>query len=490
MLNTLRNLLFPVLHALGPVLIAFAGLMLVPVIYSWTEQDGALEDFLLSAGITFGFGLLLTLLFLPFRRELSARHGFLLVTLSWALIGAFAAIPLFLNLQGETLPRVYFESMSCLTTTGGTVLSGLDELPRSINGWRCFLSWLGGMGLIVMSVAILPLLGVGGAQIMKAETSGPLKETRLTPRIAETARSLYAIYFGISFACACAYHLAGMSWRDAIFHMMTTVSLSGISSHDDSFAYFHSAPIEVVATLFMLICGISFSLHFIAWRRRDLKLYFNDPEVIAWISLVLSLIGLSTFVLYTQNLCPSLLDALRNAAFSVMSVASTTGYTGSDWSAWPLGLPLVLMLASAVATCAGSTGGGLKMLRALVLLRQAQREFLHLLYPNAVTPLTIGTTPISNSIAFAVLSYTLIWIITVIVGAVVLLLTGLPPLEACSAAFSSVVNLGPALGSVGPTGNFGNLEGTQLGILTFLMLAGRLELFTVFVLFTRTFWRL
>lgn len=490
MFNTFRNLLFPVLHALGPVLVAFAGLMLVPAVYSWTERDGAMEAFLLGAGVTFTAGLVLTLLFLPFRRELSARHGFLLVTLSWAFIAAFATLPLVLHLNGETFSRMYFEAMSCLTTTGGTVLSGLDELPRSINGWRCFLSWLGGMGLIVMSVAILPLLGVGGAQLMKAETSGPLKETRLTPRIAETARSLYAIYFGISLACAVAYHLAGMSWRDAIFHMMTTVSLSGISSHDASIAFFRSGPIEAVAAFFMLVCGISFSLHFIAWRRRDPRLYLRDPEVLAWTGLSAALILLTAFLLYSQGISPTLTEALRDAAFSVMSVASTTGYTGTDWSAWPLGLPFVLMLASAVATCAGSTGGGLKMLRALVLLQQARREFLHLLYPNAVTPLTIGTTSISNKIAFAVLSYTLIWIFTVICGAVVLLMTGLAPLEACSAAFSSVVNLGPALGSVGPTGNFGSLGNIQLGVLTFLMLAGRLELFTVFVLFTRAFWKL
>lgn len=489
MLSTFRRLLFPVLHALGPVLIAFAGLMLVPAVYSWTERDGALGDFLTGAGVTAAAGLALTLLFLPFRRELTARHGFLLVTLSWTLIAAFAALPLSLHMPEESLARLYFESMSCLTTTGGTALTDLDRLPYSINGWRCFLSWLGGMGLIVMSVAILPLLGVGGAQVMQAETSGPLKETRLTPRIAQTARSLYVIYFSISFACAVAYHLAGLHWRDAIFHMMTTVSLSGISSHDASFAFFDSLPADCVAAFFMLVCGVSFSLHFVAWRRRDPLAYLRDPETIAWTGLLAALTALCTATLFATGSAPSLSEAFAAAFFAVASTASTTGYTHADWSAWPLGLPVLMMVSSCFATCAGSTGGGLKMIRALILLRQAGREFTHLLYPNAVTPITIGSTPISNKISFAVLAYALIWILTVVAGGAVLMLTGLAPLEACSASFASVTNLGPGLGAVGPAGSYRELAEIQLAILTFLMLAGRLELFTVFVLFTRAFWK-
>ena len=460
MLTTLRVLLLPVLNALGPVLMAFAGIMLIPAVYSWTEKDGAVMDFIMGAGITAGAGLLLTLTLFRFRQELTARHGFLLVTLSWALIAAFAAIPLMLHMPELCFERAYFETMSCLTTTGATVLTGLDELPHSMNGWRCFLSWLGGMGIIVMSVAILPLLGVGGAQVMKAETSGPLKETRLTPRIAETARSLYLIYFGISVACAIAYHFAGMHWRDAVMHMMTTVSLSGIAAHDASFGFFNSAAVDAVAVLFMVICGFSFTLHFVAWRRHDPLVYLRNPEALAWLGLLLVLVA-----------------------------AATPGYATSDWSLWPCGLPAVLLLSSAVATCAGSTGGGLKMIRVLILIKQAKREFRLLLYPNAVSPITVGDAAIPNHIVFAVLGYTLLWSFSVLAGALALLATGLGSLESWSAAVACITNLGPGLGAVGPVGNYQGLTALQLDILTFLMMIGRLEIFTVFVLFTRAFWR-
>lgn len=489
MLTTLRVLLLPVLNALGPVLMAFAVIMLIPAVYSWTENDGALMDFIMGAGITAGAGLFLTLTLYRFRQELTARHGFLLVTLSWALIAVFAAIPLMLHMPGLGFERAYFEAMSCLTTTGATVLTGLDELPHSMNGWRCFLSWLGGMGIIVMSVAILPLLGVGGAQIMKAETSGPLKETRLTPRIAETARSLYLIYFGISVACAIAYHFAGMHWRDAVMHMMTTVSLSGIAAHDASFGFFNSAAVDAVAVVFMVICGFSFTLHFVAWRRHDPLVYLRNPEALAWISLLLVLIAAATPILYLSGLATSVPDALRAAAFSIVSAASTTGYATSDWSLWPCGLPAILLLSSAVATCAGSTGGGLKMIRVLILIKQAKREFTLLLYPNAVSPITVGDAAIPNHIVFAVLGYTLLWSFSVLAGAFALLATGLGSLESWSAAVACITNLGPGLGTVGPVGNYQGLTALQLDILTFLMMTGRLEIFTVFVLFTRAFWR-
>ncbi|MDO5530398.1 TrkH family potassium uptake protein [Sutterella sp.] len=488
MWNTFRLLLFPVLNALGTVLIAFAALMLVPAAFSWYEGDGVLGDFLRGAAVTGGAGLALWLAFRPFRREMTARHGFLLVTLSWSVTAAFATIPMLMHFEHYGFSEMLFEMMSCLTTTGGTVMTGLDHLPPSVNGWRCLLSWVGGMGLIVLSVAILPLLGVGGAQIMKAETSGPMKETRLTPRIAETARALYLLYLGLSVACAISYHFAGMNWRDAVMHMMTTVSLSGIGAHDESFGFFASGAVDLVAIVFMVASGCNFSLHFLAWRRRSVRAYLRDPEFLSWTGLLGVLTFAVTLALLVTRVYNDPIDALRDAAFAVVSTASTTGFATVDWSLWPLGLPLVILLSSAVASCAGSTGGGLKMFRVLILAKQAKREFTNLLYPNAVAPLTVGGTPISNSIAFAVLAYTLLWFATAFGGTLVLLATGLAPLEACSAAFSSLANLGPGLGFVGPAGNFASIEDFQLDILTFLMLTGRLEIFTVFVLFTRAFW--
>lgn len=484
-----KNLILPVLQALGSVLLAFAALMLVPAGYSWREQDGAMDDFLTGAAITGVVGIVLFLFCLPYRRELTARHGFLLVTLSWALTAAFATIPILLNQPQHGFSKIYFETMSCITTTGSTVLTGLDDLPPSINGWRCFLSWLGGMGLIVLSVAILPLFGIGGAQIMKAETTGPLKETRLTPRIAETARALYLIYFGLSVVCSIAYHFAGMRWNDAIMHMMTTVSLSGIAAHDASFAFFNSGAVEMTASFFMLVCSLNFALHFVAWRRRSLISYWHSAEARACVFFLLGLSGLIALVLCNAGLYANPFEALRVALFATISVASTSGFTSADWSLWPCGIPVILLFSSAVATCSGSTGGGLKMMRVLILIKQMKHEFLKLLYPNAVVPVTIDGAEISNKIVFSVLSYTIIWAVTAFVSSLILMAVGMPPLEAFSSTIASVTNLGPALGSVGPVSNYQALTDLQLSLLTFLMLIGRLELFTVYVLFTRAFWK-
>ena len=449
-----RYLLFPVLNALGSVLAAFAALMLVPALYSWAEGDGAVWDFLYSVGITFAAGTILFFTCLPFRRELTARHGFLLVTLSWTLTSAFATIPLLLNRPQYNFSELYFETVSCITTTGSTVITGLDSLPPSINGWRCFLSWVGGMGLIVFSVAILPLLGIGGAQLMKAETSGPMKETRLTPRVAETARALYIIYLGISAICVIAYHLAGMNWRDAVMHMMTTVSLSGIATHDASFAFFKSAEVETVAIFFMLICSLNFALHFVAWRRKSLLAYWRSTEARCCLAAFLMLAAGTAFALYYTGAYPEPLEAFRTAFFAV-----------------------------------ASTGGGLKMLRVAIIFSQLRHEFTRLLYPNAVTPVTIDAAEIPNKIVFSVLSYAFIWLLSALTGVLLLLGSGMSPLESFSAAVASITNLGPGLGSVGPAGNYQALSDLQLNILSSLMLIGRLELFTVFVLFSRAFWK-
>lgn len=490
MRSTLRLILFPALHALGPVLTWFSAAMLVPLAVSFIFHDGAERAFVSGVLWTACCGLLLTLVFRPFRCELTARHGFLLVSMTWASIPAFSAIPLLEYLPDQSFAEIYFETVSSLTTTGSTVLSNLDALPLSVNGWRCLLSWLGGMGLIVLAVAILPLLGVGGAQVLKAETSGPLKETKLTPRIAETARALYTTYFAFSVVCAIGYHLAGMPWEDAIMHMMTTVSLAGVSSHDASFAYFNNPMVEVVAIIFMIISGFNFSLHFVAWRRRSVSVYFKDPEAIGWISTLLVLtIGITVALIQTSTYS-DWLEALRAVAFSVVSVASSTGYASCDYSLWPYGIPMVLLLSSTFATCAGSAGGGMKMIRLIVLIKQIAREFKHLLYPRAVLPISVGTMNISQPISFAILTYAILWVFSAALASFILLLSGMPATEAISAALACLSNLGPGLGSVGPVSTYAHLTDPQLLILSFLMLIGRLELFTVYILFSRSFWRL
>lgn len=490
MRNTFRYLILPVLSVAGPVFMWFAGAMLVPLVVAIIYDPEVVQSFVVSVAITFLTGLFLTLTSRRYKTELTARHGFLLVTLIWTCVPLFSTIPFLLVMPSYSFSQLYFEMMSCLSTTGATMMTGLDHLPLSLNGWRCFLSWLGGMGLIVLSVAILPLLGVGGAQIIKAETSGPLKEQKLTPRIADTAKALYLIYFGISFACAVSYHLAGMEWSDAIMHMMTTVSLSGISSHDSSYAFFNSARVDYVAVFFMAVCGFNFSMHFLVWEKRNIFLYLKDPESLSWLTTLVILIAISFAVLMQQGIYANWEDNLRYALFSVVSVASTTGFSDTDYSAWPRGLPILLLIASCFATCAGSTGGGIKQIRLLILSRQMKRELMLLLYPKAAVPLRVGQSIIDNKISFAVLVYVMVWIATFIIGVGLLLLSGMETTEAISAPLAMITNLGPGLGNVGPVGNYSYLTSVQLWICSFLMLIGRLEIFTVFVLFTKNFWKI
>lgn len=487
--NALRYLLLPVLHALGPVLVGYGLTMLIPYLVSVAQADGADAAFLTAFAVTTGTGALLTLATRGYSQELTARHGFLLVTLTWTAVPLFATIPLLLELPQYTFSAAYFEMMSCLTTTGATMMTGLDDLPLSINGLRCFLSWLGGMGLIVLSVAILPLLGVGGAQILKAETSGPLKESKLTPRIADTAQALYIIYFGISVVLTVAFHFAGMSWDDAVLHMMTTVSLSGIGAHDSSFAYFESNAVDLVTVVFMIVCGCNFSLHFAAWHKRDLRLYWRDPEVLGWVGVVSVLTLFTTLLLIDIGYYEDDFTAFVKAAFAVVSVASTTGFASDDYALWPTIIPLVMLLSSIFATCAGSTGGGIKMIRLLILIKQTKREFLLLLHPKASFPLTVGETRLNDQVASAVLAYLLLWVISVGAGVLLLVFSGMPMLESFSATIACINNLGQAMGALGPAGNYAGLTTLQFWICTFLMLIGRLELFTVFILFTKGFWR-
>lgn len=489
MKSSFRDILFPVLHALGPVLMGFALTMLLPLITSWLKHDGATDVFIKGFLITAISGALLTVIFHRFRQELTARHGFLLVALAWTIMPLFAAIPLHLYLPQYNLLRCYFETISCLTTTGSTIITGLDHLPISVNSWRCLLSWMGGMGLIVLSVAILPLLGVGGAQIIKAETSGPLKETRLTPRVAETARALYLIYFGISIACAVCYHFSGMHWNDAILNMMTTVSLSGISTHDDSFGFFQNPWTEWTAIIFMIICGCNFSLHFLVWRNRNPLLYFKSTEFISFFAFVCFMVLAITGTLVATKVYPSFSQAITDVAFSMTSVATTTGYTTVDYSGWPYGIPILMVLSAAVATCAGSTGGGLKMIRVIILLKHLKREFMHLLYPQAILPLSVDQTPITNTVVTSVMTYLVLWIITVFFGTFVLMFCGLQPLEAFTGTIANITNLGPGLGAIGPAYNYSALTDAQLLAMGFLMILGRLELFTVFILFSKNFWK-
>ncbi|GKS68446.1 trk system potassium uptake protein TrkH [Nitrosomonas sp. PY1] len=484
------NRLYRVVNVLGKMVLVFGFAMLVPLFWSIWMDDGAQTLFGKSVLITVGGGLLLWLSTSNYKREeLQTRDGFLLVVLVWSVLPAFAMIPFILLLPNLSISKAYYEAVSGLTATGGTVLSGLDALPTSINLWRGEIVWLGGMGLIVLAVAILPLLGVGGRQLLNAEIPGPMKENKLTPRIAETAKGLWAIYTSLTLICMIAYYWAGMNGFDAIMHAFTTMGLGGFSSHDASFAYWNSPLIEAIAMIFMLFAGINFAAHFLVLRTKSLKPYRYDSEAFLYISIVLlSCLG-SALYLWLSNTYPDMLTALRYAAFNVISVATTTGYSNTDYSAWPILIPLWMLLLSGIATSSGSTGGGIKMVRARILYKLVYREMISIMHPQSITPLKVGRNIVSNRIILSVLVFLFVYAASYVTMVLVLTFSGLDFMTAFSAAAACLNNLGPGLGSIGPAGNYASLTDLQILICSFAMLLGRLEFFTLLVILTPAFWK-
>lgn len=479
----------PVLHILAFVIMILAGFMVLPLLVSIWLDDGASGAYDLAILIT---GLAGMALFAATRRrkqELQTRDGFLLVSLVWTVLPAFAMLPLLISIPGLSVTDAYFEGVSGLTASGGTVLTGLDRLPASINLWRCLLIWLGGMGIIVLAVAVLPLLGVGGSQVFKAETPGPMKDNKLTPRITQTAKGLWLVYVCFTAACITAYKLAGMQWPDAFMHGFTTMGLGGFSSHDQSFAYFDSAAIEMVAMTFMTIAGINFASHFMFFRGAGPGVYRRDPEALPFIGLLAGSSLMIALFLVHNGVFDSFWTALRHASFNVISVATTTGYATTDYSLWPTFAPMWMLFLCCFACSSFSTGGGIKMIRARLMLHQALREMTRIVHPRALAPVKIGGTPVENNIIFAVLAFMLMYGATVIISTMLLSASGADIMTALSATIACINNTGPGLGRVGPASTFAVLTDFQTWVCTAVMLLGRLELFTLIVVFTPSFWR-
>ncbi|QOJ22482.1 MAG: TrkH family potassium uptake protein [Gammaproteobacteria bacterium] len=483
------NRLFAVVNVLGKMVLVFGLTMLIPLGLALWSNDGTHLVFGKSIIFTLGCGLMMSAATQRFKRELQTRDGFLLVVLVWSALPAFAMLPLLLQLPELNLSMAYFEAASGLTATGGTVLSGLDALPPSINLWRGEMVWLGGMGLIVLAVAILPLLGVGGRQLLNAEIPGPMKENKLTPRIAETAKGLWSIYASLTVACVFAYKWAGMDWFDAVMHAFTTLGLGGFSSHDASYAYWDSPLIESVAIFFMLIAGINFATHFLAWRAKNLIFYWYDSEVGAYFLIVLaSCIGLALYLWFSGVYAEPLI-ALRYAAFNIVSVATTTGYSNTDYSLWPVFVPLWMLFLSGFCTSSGSTGGGIKMIRARILYQQVYREIITIMHPSAVIPAKLGRNVLANRVILAVLVFLFVYSVSIVLMTFALTLSGLDVITSFSAAVACINNLGPGLGDIGPATTYASLTDFQTWICSFAMLLGRLEFFTVLAIFTPAFWR-
>ncbi|MBS0612221.1 MAG: TrkH family potassium uptake protein [Proteobacteria bacterium] len=466
----------------------FAGTMLAPLILAIWGLDPALRSFVVSAFATFFIGALLWLATRRFKRELKTRDGLTLVALTWVALPAVAGFPLW-NYLPIDFTDAYFEATSGLTTTGGTVLSGLEYLPRSINLWRHLLSWLGGMGIIVLAVAILPMLGVGGMQMYRAEMPGPMKDSKLTPRIGQTAKLLWAVYAGLTVACLVALRLVGMNWFDAVCHSFSALALGGFSTYDASIGHFNSVPIEMVLTLFQVLAAMNFATHYLVWSQRGLTAYLRDAESRAIIGVLFtSCVGIACF-LYYHGTYPDFGSALRHSVFNVVSIATDSGLHTQDFSRWPIFAPMWMLFLSSVVASSGSTGGGIKMIRTLVLAKQAYRELEHLVHPNMIRPLKVGGTVIENRVVFAVLAFVFLYFMSIVTLVFVQLGSGLDFLTSLSSILACINNSGPGLGLVGPGSNYGVLTDFQTWVCSVAMLLGRLEVFTLLVLFTPALWR-
>ncbi|MDP1924700.1 MAG: potassium transporter TrkG [Thiobacillus sp.] len=481
--------ILPVLHIFSKVLMLFAFAFLLPLGVSIALEDGAQLAYDEAILITFFSGVVLWALSRRGKRELHTRDGFLLVVLIWAVLPVYSAIPLLVYMPDLSFNEAYFEAVSGLTATGATVLSGLDNLPPSINIWRTQMHWIGGMGVIVLVVAVLPMLGVGGRQLFKAETPTPMKDSKLTPRMAETAKGLWQVYAFITVICMGALWAGGMSWIDAVVHGFSVMGLGGLSSHDASMAYFDSLLLEMIVMGFALIAGISFSTHFMAVRMRNLAVYRHDTEIPMFLGvLAVSAVGLAFYLQY-KGFYLDFPEALRYTAFNTVSVATTLGFSTTDYNVWPYFAPLWMLFLSSFIASSGSTGGGIKMLRAMLLYKQLYREFIKLIHPNAEIHTKIGHQAVPNKIIYAVLAFLFVYVASIVALSFILSASGLDVFTAFTAVVAMVNNTGPGLGQVGPASTYAVLNDFQTWVCSFAMLLGRLEFFTLLVVFTPVFWR-
>ncbi len=475
------------LKILGILLMLFSLTHITPLIIAVVSSDGAVVSFLSALAITWLGGFLLWLPARNSHHELRTRDGFLITTLFWTVLGIFGALPFYLyEGMGLSATDAIFESISGLTTTGATVITGLDTLPKSILFYRQQLQWLGGIGIIVVAVAILPMLGIGGMQLYQAETPGPSKDSKLTPRITETAKALFFVYLMLTGLCAIAYYAAGMTSFDAVCHAFSTVAIGGFSTHDASMGHYDNPYILLVGSAFMYIAAINFALHFTAFRRRSLQGYFTDSETVFFGSVLSICIVVTCMTLLLMDIYePG--ESLIHGLFQAVSITTTTGFTTRDFSLWPSFLPLMLLIFSFMGGCAGSTGGGIKAMRLMLIYKQGIREMKQLVHPHAVIPLKVGNRRVEAKVVSAVWSFLAVYMAVFLILLIMMVATGLDLETALSAVAASLNNLGPGLGDVAY--HYGDITDPAKWMLCLAMLLGRLEVFTVLVLFTPAFWR-
>ena len=481
-----------IIRIIGILVMCFSGTMLIPAFVALIYGDGGGKAFMQAFMLSLTAG---TLLWWPchhHKQELRSRDGFLIVVAFWFVLGGLATLPLLLfDAPHLTVASAVFEAFSGLTTTGATVMTGLDNLPKAILFYRQFLQWLGGMGIIVLAIAIIPLLGIGGMQLYRAEMSGPMKEQKIRPRITETAKVLWMIYLSLTLSCALAYWLAGMSVFDAITHSFSTVSIGGFSTHDASIGYFNSPLINGITVLFLLVSACNFGLHFRAFstigRENFFKIYLRDPEFRFFISIQLILVVVCTSVMWGNSYFKTSWQDFEQVLFQAVSISTTTGYTTSDFAAWPSFVPVLLISASFMGGCAGSVGGGLRVTRVLVLYLQGKRELKRVVHPNLVYPIKWGKNVLDERVIGSIWAFFSAYILVFLICLLGVIACGVEPFNAFNAVLASINNLGPGLGAV--SSNMIAIPDSAKWILTIAMVCGRLEIFTLLALFTPAFWR-
>ncbi len=466
------------------MLILFGFSLIIPIITSFLYEDQNLDIFITSFIIFFLIGLIF---YFPNRMEkndIRTKDGFLIVVLFWVVLSIFGSIPFMLDKQlSLSFADALFESVSGWTTTGATILVNIDTLTPSILIYRQMLQWLGGMGIVILALAILPMLGVGGMQLYKAESTGPIKDTKISPRIAETAQNLWSVYLGLTFFCAISYFLAGMNLFDAVSHSFSTIAIGGFSTHNESIGFFNNPSIELICMVFMILSAMNFILHFLSLKNKSFQVYFQDSELRTY--MIIMVFFILTIVSY------GLFDAdftnIRHILFQTISFITTSGFTSTTYNLWPTFILSTLITASFIGACAGSTGGGMKVIRIILLFKLIRRELLKLLHPSAEIPIKMNDRLISEDISSTAWNFFILYLISFFVISLVLLATGLDSTTAFSSVASCINNLGPALGSA--YGNYSTINDFAKYLLSFTMLLGRLEIFTLLIIITPYFWK-
>ena len=471
-----------ILNLFSILVLFFSFSFIFPIIVSIIYEDGALHLFLKTLIIVASIGFIGFFFTRKVKSELSQKDGFLIIVMFWVVLSTAGSVPFYLS--GMSAIDSFFESMSGITTTGATVIANIDILPESILFYRQLLQWMGGMGLIVLAIAVMPLLGIGGGQLYKTEIPGAMKEQKLTPRIKETAQALWVIYLGLTVACCLMYYINGMTFFDAVSHAMSTVAIGGFSTHNESIGFYNSISIEFICMVFMLLSSFSFTLHYFAiYKRKPLK-YIYDPELRFFISIIVLILVFSTLINVFSNssVSPSSWELL----FHTISMVTTTGFSSSDTANWPFSISFLLLVGAFIGACSGSVGGGVKSWRVMIMLNHAYSNIMKIIHPNSVISLKIGTRNVGDDVATSVWGFFSIYVISFVLLLISVLSTGLDFESAFSAVGACLNNLGPGLGSV--SDNYADINSASKSILAFAMLLGRLEIFTLLVIMTPMFW--